>query len=137
MSTVAGGLTSAVTASVPSQASAWTVAYLVLVGGVAQLALGLGQSALAATTPSSRLIGIELAAFNVGNAAVIVGTLLGIPLIVDAGGALLLVALALFVWGVRGNSHRARLVLYGYRFVALVLLVSIPIGLTLAHIRAA
>ena len=137
MCTVAGGLTSAVTASVPTQASAWTVAYLVLVGGFAQLALGLGQSALAAAEPSWRLIGIQLAAFNLGNVAVVVGTLLRMPLIVDAGGALLLVALALFVWGVRGNTRKAPLVLYGYRFVALVLLVSIPIGLALAHIRAA
>ena len=133
---IAGGLVSAVTASVPSQAAAWTVAYLVLVSGVAQLALGLGQSALAAV-PSWRLIGLELATFNLGNLAVMVGTLVRMPLVVDVGGVLLLVALALFIWGVRGSSSRARVVLYGYRFVTLVLLVSIPIGLALAHIRAA
>src|SRR5699024_12065932 len=39
----AGGLVSAVTAPVPNEASAWAVAYLVLVFGLAQVLLGCGR----------------------------------------------------------------------------------------------
>lgn len=132
---VGGGLLAAVTASRPSQEGMWTVAYLVLVGGVAQLVLGAGQPLLAARRPSPRTLALELVAFNVGNAAVIAGTLLERAWVVDAGGALLVLALALFLYGVRGG--RPGLALLAYRLVAGVVLVSIPIGLVLAHIRSA
>lgn len=133
---VVGGLISAATAFSPSQIAAWAVAYLVLVAGVAQVALGLGQGLLASDPPSWRLVCIEIIAVNIGNAAVIAGTLVRMPFVVDAGGALLVLALALLIWGVRGSRDRMRWVLYGYRLLTLIVLVSIPIGLVLSHIRA-
>ena len=55
--------------------------------------------------------------------------------IVDIGGALLVAVLALFVYGVRGAASERRRLLNGFRALVVVLLVSIPIGLTLARVR--
>lgn len=141
---VAGGLTAAVTASAPSRVGAWSAAYLVLVAGVAQIALGVGQALLAA--PSRRLIVAEFVAFTLGNAGVVLGTVVGVPLIVDVGGIVLALALILFVAGVRGaaarggpalgRGRRIRRVLWSYRVVLVVVLVSIPVGLVLAQLRS-
>jgi hypothetical protein len=136
---VVGGLISAIAASSPSENSSWAVAYLVLIGGVAQIALGVGQSRLATTPPSRQLLLAEFLAWSVGNAAVIAGQLLGLPLIVDAGGLLLVVALALLFGGVRGarpGARDTRWTLYAYRLILLIVLVSIPIGLIISHVKA-
>lgn len=133
---VAGGLISAVTASVPSQRTAWLVAYLVLIGGAAQLGLGYGQSRLADEDPSRRRVVGEVLTFNLGNAAVIAGTFLAQPYLVDAGGAAIVVSLVLFWLGARGRSRRGSF-RYAYVILVAVLIVSIPIGLALAHVRAA
>lgn len=132
---VAGGLISAVTASVPSQRTAWLVAYLVLIGGAAQIGLGYGQSRLADENPSQRRVLGEVLAFNLGNAAVIAGTFLVQPYFVDAGGAAIVVSLVLFWTGARGR--RRGWLRYVYVILVAILIVSIPIGLALAHVRAA
>ncbi|MGH8827861.1 MAG: hypothetical protein ACRDVZ_09775 [Jiangellaceae bacterium] len=136
---VAGGLVAAATASIPSQLASWTTAYLVLVAGVSQVALGAGQALLTPRTPSRRLIAVEFAAWNGGNAAVVAGTLLGLVPMVDAGGVLLVVALALLARGTRGDSrrgsgNRGRWPLYAFRALVVILLVSVPIGLVLGRI---
>ena len=131
---------SAIAASSPSENSSWAVAYLVLVAGVAQIALGAGQSHLAATRPSPRILIAEFVAWNLGNAAVVAGQLLGIPPIIDAGGVLLAVGLALFFRSVRGAvpaEHSTMWMLYVYRVILLIVLVSIPVGLVLGHVKAA
>ena len=133
---VAGGLISAVTASVPSQRTAWLVAYLVLIGGAAQIGLGYGQAKLADENPSRRRVLGELLAFNLGNAAVIAGTFLVQPYLVDAGGAAIVVSLVLFWRGARGRPGQGWL-RYTYAILVAALIVSIPIGLALAHVRAA
>src|SRR5664280_2796146 len=51
---VAGGLVAAVSAPAPSEHASWAAAYLVLVVGVAQAALGVGQALLALRVPSRR-----------------------------------------------------------------------------------
>ncbi|HEX6197148.1 MAG TPA: hypothetical protein VFZ63_13135 [Jiangellaceae bacterium] len=132
-SVVAGGLVAAFTAAVPSEHGAWVAAYLVLVAGVAQLGLGVGQALLAPRPPSRRLVAAELIAWNGGSAAVIAGTLLDAVLLVDAGGVLLVFALALLVRGVRGSGRRGGWWLQLYRLLATVVLVSVPIGLLLAR----
>ena len=135
---VAGGLISAIAASSPSENSSWAVAYLVLVGGVAQLAVGFGQSRLATQRISSALLAAEFAAWNLGNAAVIAGQLLGYSLVLDAGGVLLAAALVLLFLGVRGAAPRLtweRWGLLAYRMILLVVLVSIPIGLIIGHVK--
>jgi hypothetical protein len=132
---VAGGLVSAASAGGPSEHSAWAVAYLVLVAGVAQVGLGLGQMWLAPRAPSGLAVLLELGCWNVGNAGVIAGVLLDVTGLVDAGGALLVIALALAVLGARDSraEGRNRLLLNGFRALVVVLLVSIPVGLVLAR----
>ncbi len=133
---IAGGLASAAIAPQPTPHGAWAVAYLVLVGGIAQLGLGIGQALLAPALPSRRLVAAQVAAWNLGNAAVLGGTLFEMTPVVDAGGAVLVVGLALLVLGVRGSSPdgRARWIRHGFRALVVLLLVSIPVGLVLARI---
>ncbi|MGH2633003.1 MAG: hypothetical protein ACRDG3_06300 [Tepidiformaceae bacterium] len=136
---VVGGLISAIAASSPSENSSWAVAYLVLVAGVAQVVVGVGQARLAARPVSSRMLAAEFLTWNVGNAGVIAGQLLGYQYILDVGGVVLAAALVLFFLGVRRARPRVnweRWSLYAYRAVLLVVLVSIPIGLIIGHIKA-
>jgi hypothetical protein len=112
------------------------VAFFVLVCGVAQIALGLGQSLLATTVPARRTIVTELVAFNAGCALVLAGTVAERLLVTDAGGALLALALVSLFRGVGGASVRASWAVNLYRALIAIVLVSIPIGLVLAHLRA-
>ena len=84
------------------------MAYLVLICGVAQAALGAGQGTLAVAPIRQRLLGAELFGWNLGNAAVIAGTLSNTNVVVYIGGAILVVVLALFVYGVRGSDATDR-----------------------------
>jgi NADH:ubiquinone oxidoreductase subunit 6 (subunit J) len=137
---ISGGLVAAATAPSPSEHGSWAAAYLVLVVGVAQIALGAGQAALAAHPPSRRLVDLQTAGWNVANALVIVGTLADVNALVYVGGALLVVVLAMFGYGVREKAElvhgrRTRWPLYAFRGLVLLLLVSIPTGLVLATVR--
>ncbi|HEY9522757.1 MAG TPA: hypothetical protein VIR33_05925, partial [Thermopolyspora sp.] len=130
---IAGGLVAAVTASAPSEHASWAAAYLVLVAGVTQIALGVGQALLATNPASRRVVAGEFTAWNAGNAAVLAGTLAGAIALVDLGGALLVLALALAILAVRGPGRRAGWGLRLYRLLIAIVLVSIPIGLFLAR----
>ncbi len=132
---IVGGLLSAVTATTPTRQIAWLVAYLVLVVGVAQIGLGAGQAWLAVHPLGGGLLAGEFLGFTLGNAGVAAGTMLSLPVLVDAGGILLVGSLALFLWGVR-HSARGGWLRYLYRALVALLLVSIPVGLVLAQIRA-
>ena len=77
---------------------------------------------------------MQFTAWNLGNGAVMAGTLAGITSLVDTGGALLVVAL-LRLSGVRASERPRTWLLWAFRLLAAVLLVSIPIGLVLARIR--
>lgn len=133
-SIVAGGLVAAVTAPLQLAHGSWCAAYLVLVGGAAQVAMGQAQQHLATRPVPEARTWTQLATWNLGNALVILGTFVTAPFIVDAGGAVLLVSLILAVQAVPGATRRW--VGRGYLAVLAVLLVSMPIGLVLAHIRA-
>lgn len=133
---VAGGLVAAVTSPLRLEHGSWAAAYSVLVAGVAQYAFGTAQNALAPARPSRGTMAAELAAWNIGSAAVIGGTAVRMPLIVDGGGLLLVVALALMIHTVRRRGSAPPWALWTYRILLVVILVSIPIGLTLAHLRA-
>ena len=123
-----------ITAHAPTEHASWAAAYLVLVGGVATLGLAVGRGVLSPDrAPAGRLTG-ELAAWLTGNAAVVVGTLADTTWLVDAGGAVLVVALALVVLGVRGGRG-PRWVRALFSALVVLLLVSIPVGLVLARLR--
>ena len=63
------------------------------------------------------------------------GTLVRLPVIVDFGGMMLVIALALMIRTVRGSLVRRRWLLWTYRAMVAVILVSIPIGLVLSSLR--
>jgi hypothetical protein len=136
---VGGGLVAAVTALAPSEQGSWAAAYLVLVGGVGQIALAAGQAVFSPWV-STRLLAAQLTGWNAGNAAVLGGTLLGLTALIDAGGGLLVATLALFAHAMHTATAplqpgRRRWLLIGYRLLVLIVLVSIPIGLVLARLR--
>ena len=138
---VAGGLVAAAVAHDPSEKPVWASAYLVLVAGLAQLGLALGRALLAPRAPTSGAMARDFAVFALGNAGVVVGTLADAVWVVDVGGALLVVALGLLVWGVRSGGEAVAdrpaawvvALLWLYRVLVVVLLVSIPVGLVLAR----
>ena len=131
---VVGGLVAAVTGPTDFDEGSWLAAYLVLVGGVALIALGVGQASFAARPPSSSTIAGQLAAWILSTAGVVVGTLASVPALTAVGGGVLVAALVSFVASVRGSDIGGRLV-WLYRGTIVILLVSIPIGLVLAWQR--
>jgi len=139
---VGGGVVAAAIAPHPTEHGVWAVAYLVLVGGVAQAALGVGQGLLASRPPERRLVVIQLAGWNAGNAAVLIGTLLDLTAVVDVGGALLVVVLASLAYTARagrpatdGDGLRPNWAVHGFRALVVIVLVSVPTGLVLAQLR--
>lgn len=131
---VSGGLIAAAVAHAPTPHAVWLVAYLVLVVGVAQFALGAGQAWLAAVPSSARLRAGECLLFNAGNALVIAGTLWRHVAWVIVGALLLVAALGLFFRGVR--RARGGLWLYAYRTLLVLLGASALVGVLLATWRA-
>lgn len=134
---IAGGSVAAVTAASPTVHGTWAAAYLVLVAGVAQVALGVGRAVLATEPPTRPRVTAETLGWNLGNAFVLGGVLADLMPMVDVGGALLVAGLALFAHGVRGHGPDGaawtRWARHAFRALSLVLLVSIPVGLLLAR----
>ncbi|MBX3052527.1 MAG: hypothetical protein KF753_13685 [Caldilineaceae bacterium] len=132
---IAAGIAAAATAGMPSYLASWAVAYLVLVVGVAQIALGLGQALLTPEMPSGRLVVGELVLFNLGSAAVLAGSLFSMPLFTAIGSALMLIVLAVLFWATRGST-RGGWLRYAYWLLIALLFVSVFIGLLIARGRA-
>lgn len=136
-SVIAGGLVAAASGPLALASGSWVAAYLVLVCGVAQCAFGVAQREFARHPLTALVFWVELLCWNVGSAAVIAGTLIRQPIVVDIGGGLLVIALVLLMRAVTPSPTGRRALLWIYRALIVALLVSIPIGLTLAVIRAA
>lgn len=135
VSIVAGGIVAAVTGPTKWDHGSWVAAFLVLVIGVGQIAVGAGQAHLAAAAPSPAFVRVEWGAWNTGCLTIVAGTLWSSPITVSIGSALLLVALAMSMSVVRGSGgghHRLQLL---YQLVVIVLVVSIPIGIALSWAR--
>lgn len=132
LSVVAGGLIAAVSRPLDWSYGSWVSAYLVLVTGVAQLVLGLGQEHLTMSDLRRRTIWIEIAGMNAGSAAVIAGTLTSYPWILDAGGLLIFIALVQALLAIRGVPASVFALLY--RLIIAIVIVSIPVGLVLGHL---
>lgn len=129
---VAGGLIAGAIAHDPSRHWVWLVAYLVLVCGVAQCILGVGQAMLAPRAPGYIRLWGEWALFNLGNLAVIVGTLMQRFVVVVVGTVALLLALALFMYAIR-KAARTRLRRV-YEIVLAIVTLGALVGLGLASI---
>ena len=132
---VAGGLVAAVTRPTGFDLGSWLAAFLVLVGGATQIALGVGQAWLSDVRPNPAAVTAEMLVWNAGVAATIMGTLVAAPLVTTLGGIALIVALVLFLRGVGTSGWDARSVRTVYRAVVALILLSTPVGLALAWIR--
>lgn len=132
---IAGGLVAAVTRPTGFVLGSWTAAFLVLVGGVAQIALGAGQAWLADRPPPARRVRAEVACWNLGVIGTIVGTLTGTPIVTTVAGFALVPALTLFIATTTPPTSVRRSGRVTYRALAGIVLVSIPIGLGLAWSR--
>ena len=133
----AGGAVAAVTRPTGFELGPWLAAFLVLVGGVAQIALGAGQAWVADRLPDTGTVRAELTIWNIGLAATMAGSLLPAPLLTALGAVAVLIALALFLSATRPHHDAAAAVaprwariLYPLGIV--VLLISTPIGLVLS-----
>lgn len=130
---VAGGLLAAVVAHSPTEHQVWSVAYLVLVPGVVQIALGAGETVLAAHEPGPWALLTQLLLYNVGNALVIAGTVAEQAVVTDIGSALLVAALVTFVVFSRG-AH-ARVLRWIYQTLVVIVLISVPIGVIIQFVK--
>ena len=132
---IAGGLVAAVSRPTDFELGPWLAAFLVLEAGVAQIALGAGQAWLAEPCPSPLQVWTQLAAWNLGVLATIVGTLASRPLITTIGGAATVVALALFLVRVAGAGPGPRWARTTYVGLVAFVLLSTPVGMVLAWTR--
>ncbi|KXT58886.1 hypothetical protein ACE11G_03220 [Gordonia sp. PS3] len=128
---IAGGLVAAVARPLDLAKGSWLAAYLVLVCGVALIAIGIAQQR-APQPMSARFHAPQLTGWIAANALVIAGSLTDTPAVVDVGSILLLVVLAA-TWraGLRLLGSKAPAA-YAYLAVLTVLIVSVPIGMVLA-----
>jgi hypothetical protein len=81
---VVGGLVAAINSAAPFDHGSWLAAYLVLVAGVSQIALGLGHLLLPVRPPSARLLRVQLACWNAGT--LVVAGVGGLVDALDPGG---------------------------------------------------
>ena len=145
---VLGGLVAAATDPLNLSKGSWLAAYLVLVGGVAQWAMGVMQAPAGTRRVTATWEWVQAAAWNLGNVGVVVGSLSGTPGLVDAAAVPLLIALGVALraaWlepkpASRGRRPQRAAVAesfrWGYRIMLIILVVSVPIGMLLAHLRA-
>ena len=91
---ILGGVVAAVTGPLEFAKGSWLAAYLVLVCGVPQNAVGWIAGGRLTVSRGWVLV----AGWNIGNGAVIAGTLTGLPYVVDLGGLVLLVPLVVLLW---------------------------------------
>ncbi len=147
-----GGLVAALTGPLEWGRGSWLAAYMVLVCGVAQFVMGRAPSWFGRPT-SNRLAWTQLAGWNIGNLTVIGGTLAELPNVVDVGGVVLLVILVDMLRdairrpgrdtgapaGAGGAPPAAAWIgrqgWWAYRALLVLLIVSVPVGLVLAHLR--
>jgi hypothetical protein len=133
---VAGGIAASVTRPIGWDHGSWVAAFLVLVPGVGQIGLGIGQAILAEPPPSPRRLATQVGLVNAAAALVIAGTLTSTPAVVTGGGLALVGALATFGRPPPRRTHRRTWPVRAYTAVLLVLILSTPVGLALAWLRA-
>lgn len=132
---VAGGLVAALTRPLEIEVGPWVAAFLVLVGGVAQLVVTTAAIVLPNRAPSRAARHALVGAWNGAVVATIAGTVAELPLLTTASTAVLAFALA-GVWrSLRDAPYRWRTVTWSVRAVLGVVLLSLPVGLVLAWLR--
>lgn len=138
---IVGGLVAAVTDPLSLERGGWAAAYLVLVAGVAQASMGVARM-LWPTGPGMQRGAPngwpQFVFWNLGNAGVIFGTLLGVSLVVFMSSVLLVAALALALMATANSkTPSTRRLLITYHVFLFILAVSIPVGMVLTALRNA
>lgn len=126
-----------VRAVVPFDHGIWLVAYLFLVGFLAQILLGAGQDSLyrrAGHSPAGRTVRAEAVLWNVGVVAVPLGVLINARLAVVIGSCVLLAAIALFARSLSPSPkpHDAIPTAMAYTALLLGMASSVAVGTGLA-----
>lgn len=135
---IAGGLVAAVSRPTGFELGPWVAAYLVLVAGVGQIALGAGQAWLAASPPAPGRLVVEFVAWNAATVATIGGTLASVPSIAIAGSVAAAIGSAAFALGTDGGrADRRRGTKAAYVGFAAMIAISSVIGAILAIARRA
>jgi hypothetical protein len=129
---VAGGAAAAVNSAAPFGHGSWLAAYLVLVGGVSQVVLGIGSLALHPQNPGRRMRRGQIVLWNLGSVTVPAGVLTDAPTLVTIGSIALLGALMLFATGARGRRDGVRGRTVVYLTIVVGLAVSVVVGSALA-----
>jgi hypothetical protein len=125
---VAGGFVAAVNGASSFAHGSWLAAYLVLVGGVSQLLLGVGSLALPEPTESIALTRAQVGLWNAGTLAVAGGVLADLFGVVLGGSALIVGALACFARGGGPVREPRPTAVLAYRFLIVVLVISVVVG---------
>lgn len=133
---IGGGMVAAISRPAGWERGPWVAAFLVLVVGVGQVGLAIGQSAVLRGGLSRRTVVAELGLGNVGASLVIVGTLSSSPVIATVGSLLFGVTIVLFARHSRGSRGRRGWVQRSYLALLVVLAASVPIGIALSWRRA-
>lgn len=132
---ILGGLVAAVTDPIDLYRGSWMAAYLVLIVGAAQVAMGaMGRIHV---NQRERWGWTQFGCWNAGSAIVILGTLGGSPASVSAGSVLLTVALVFAATATRGLHIERRMWsrLCAYRVMLAIVAISIPVGIALSYLR--
>lgn len=130
---IGAGLVAAASAHAPSQPVVWMVAYLVLVVGTAQAALGVAQAWCSLVPPSTGFRMTQFLLFNAGNVGVIGGTLYAYWPVVLAGSVLFTMALTMFLYS--SWKSRRGWPIHVYRLLLASLFVGAAVGTALSAIR--
>jgi hypothetical protein len=133
---VAGGLLMAFSARRPNRLVSWASAYLVLIVGAVQFGLIISWGALG--SPFVELALVALGLYNLGNLCILPGTVLKSRLthyskIVNAGGGLLALAMALLVWTIRDTEISWSFA--WFMALVLIILIGMPTGLLMSAYR--
>lgn len=138
---ILGGLVAAVTGPLGLAKGSWLAAYLVLVCGVASCAIGAAQARSGPASMRSPRTWMLLGCWGAGNVAVIAGSLTAVPVVVDCGAALLVIALVLALADAGRSAwlptRSGRLIGWTYRGMLVFLMISTLVGAVLAHLRSA
>lgn len=126
---VGGSLLSAALAPTPSYHGNWAVAYIVLVAGFGQIVLGVGQAAATAGRVHPAVVTVQALLLNLGAAATVAATVGDIPALLYVAAAMQIVALISFLWVTRHGAHG--LTLLALRIMAVLLMISTPVGIVL------
>ena len=137
ISLAAAAVAGMIRAATPFDHGIWLVAYLFLVGFLAQTLLARGQDSLyrrAGRPPSGRLVRMEAVLWNFGVVAVPLGVLLNARIAVVVGSCALLPALVLFARSLNPsvNPHGAISIAIAYTALLLGMATSVVIGTALA-----